>query len=84
MHIVTIPFCDKFNTEDTRPRWFVNAQRRCGRLADGESMWSWAWNRSIPHKVRIRNGDVLIHFEHESEVTMFMFSPWCQDDEYEL
>lgn len=87
MHVVTIPQCNTFNTEDTRPRWFTNAQRRCQRLAGGgpeDWQWTWAWNRSIPHKVRVRDGSIHVHFERESEMTMFMFSPWCQEDGYEL
>lgn len=83
MHIVTIPPADRLGGHaDPRPRWFVNAQRRCRRLAaqlDGN--WAWAWNHNIPHKVQIRNGDVLINFVNEADVTMFMFSYWCQDDD---
>lgn len=69
-HIV---YVDPKDDREDYPLWFNNAVRESSELAreNRDEFWTWAWNRKHQAKVKLRNQQFQIHFNSESEFTMF-------------
>lgn len=58
---------------EERPEWICNLILDSRKLAPKykDESWIWTWNRIHEHKIRVRNGNLIVSFNTESDMTMF-------------